>query len=139
MMLGFLIQLSAKSWTAWDDVNRVAQQHLRNGEPLPGMLASWVADVLAKNKKRKRPTQRGRPPKKGRNGTIVDIIEKLQGVDFSPYRNEATEHRRSGCEVVADAFGMKLKTVESIWQDHTNWLKITDAEREWVGLDLPLS
>ena len=139
MMLGFLIQTSATSRSDWDAVNLIAQQHLRNGAPLPGMLASWVADVLAK--KRKRPTQRGQPPKKKRNGTIVHVLKKLQEVGFHPTRNNEAPEHRSGCDVVAEAFGLKYKTVESVWRAFRKWETeaIAEAEWRWLGFDVVLT
>ena len=97
------------------------------------MLAFRVADIL--DGQWERPKRRGRPPEKARNRLIVEVIEKLEGVGVDPM---ATAHY-SGVDVVAKAFRMKRKTVETVWQDYKNWRDgkdITDAEWEWLGFPI---
>ena len=77
MLLAQLIWCSREIRAAWDGVSLIAQQLLRDGEPLPGEPASWMADVLAR--KRSRPTARGKDPDANfvRNRAIVDAVQWL--------------------------------------------------------------
>jgi hypothetical protein len=67
----------------------IAQQLLRDGEPLPGELASWMADVLAR--KCSRPTARGKDPDANfvRNRAIVDAVQWLVQQGFRATRSKA--------------------------------------------------
>ena len=139
-VLALLLRRSAAEPMAWDAVTLIAEQLHGRGETLPRELNDWA--VEATTGMRRRPTPRGRPPKKARNRTIVDVIKKLGDAGYHPTRNDATEPHHSGCDAVAVAFGLKYKTVESVWRVYTDWHskgEITDAEYEWLGWDLPPS
>ena len=141
-VLALLLKRSGSEPMTWDAVEQITKQLRRRGEPLPRELNDWVVDAFTGILPR--PNQRGRPPMKARNGTIVDVIKKLQDVGFHPTRNNSTEPR-SGCDVVVAAFSelgveRKYKGVESVWHGYTNWHakgKIARAEYEWVGHDYP--
>ena len=89
VLLAQLIWCSREIRAAWDGVSLIAQQLLRDGEPLPGELASWMADVLAR--KRSRPTARGKDPDANfaRNRAIVDAVQWLVQQGFRATRSKA--------------------------------------------------
>ncbi len=47
VILEFFIAESSKDKYAWDALKLIAEQHLRDREPLPDALADWLADWLA--------------------------------------------------------------------------------------------
>ena len=134
MLLAQMLWCSSAIRTAWDSVRLIARQRLRDGEPLPPELASWVADVLEDvskpraEKKRPRPTVRGRHAPDAyfvRNRAIVDAVQWLTHQGFRATRNkpveEACAEGGSACDAVGVAFGKeKYKAVEKVWTDSAN-------------------
>ena len=111
-LFGGLIERSKDSKLEWDAVSLIAQETLRAGEQLPQDLADWVADVLAGD--RPRPTT-GPQTTSYRNFLFCLAIRHLQHeFGLTPTRNE-TSDTDSGCDVVAEAAGVRYKTVESAW------------------------
>ena len=119
-----LIAYSDADSAAWDGVNVIAQQRLRNGEHLTGNLAAWVADRL--EGKRKRPAKRGPNPGTNdtRNRAVIYSVQYLhQHLGMNAMRNNTSGGPRacveggSACDVVGKVFGLNYKAVEKIWTD----------------------
>ena len=143
IVLSVRLQLSKENQREWDAVSLIAQQLLRNREPLPDALADWLADVLKED--RQRPKQRGRPRENmARNRAIVEAIKMLRAKGFEPFtRNPepagevASEKGGSACDEVGVAFGLdKYKEVENRWTKFRTWetKEITAAEWAWLGI-----
>ena len=142
MMLSLWIANSAKSRPYWDAVSLIAQQHLRNGEPLPDVLRQWLADVLADPRNGpKRPPGRYAPGEKQvRNGTLVEVIQMLVGKGLTATRTrakgeEACAGGGSACDAVGVAFELRYDAVRTVWETFRK--KPTRAESEWLGLNIP--
>ena len=76
---------------AWDTLSRLAQHVLRAGEPVPVELATWVADVLAGQ--RKRPAKDG-DPCGGRDAAMLACLGRLiRDHGLAPTRNQASPPR----------------------------------------------
>ena len=134
--LPWLIEKSKANMYAWNGLCMIASHLLDAGEPLPNLLASWVAGVLsdlgiesqgpariAYSKKIKRhPRPSTGSPLLLRDARIRAAIRDLR----SRYGLAATRSRsasptspgleqRSACDVVATATSMSYGNVERIW------------------------
>ena len=97
---------------AWDTLSRLAQHVLRAGEPVPVELATWVADVLAGQ--RKRPAKDG-DPRGGRDAAMLACLDRLiHGHGLAPTRNQASPPE-SACDAVASAWSLSYKAVERVY------------------------
>ena len=125
---------------SWDGVRLIALRMLRDPEPLPFALASWVADVLEDASKPKKEKKRPRPraPKKAtppvlhanylRDQLIAVSVLMLVNNGFTATRNKSTGRAcfegGSACDAVGVAFGlMGYKLIEGIWNARTVRLK----------------
>ena len=80
-----LIARSGETKLAWDSVSLIAQELLREGDPLPAELAEWVADVL--EGKRPRPTTGGRRPRAAETRMIyLAVYHVAERFDLKPTR-----------------------------------------------------
>ena len=126
---------------AWDGVNIIAQQLLRDGKPLPPELASWVADVLedvlkAEKKRPRGTTSRGQDPHATllRDNVIIHTVECLLLRGFNATRStkktgngpagKASAAAGSACDAVGEAFGMNYKAVERVWATDRAFKKV---------------
>ena len=112
--LGELIDRSGSAKLAWNAVSLIAQDALRSGEPLPPHLAEWTADVLAGA--RPRPTKGAQTTQERQVRMYLAVYDLRQRFGLRPTRNE-TSPPRSGCDVVAEAWGVNYKTVEGAWAE----------------------
>ena len=123
-----LIARSAVSRTAWDAVNLIGENALRNGDPLPAGLAEWMADVLSDQrececKARPRPPKRGDPVSNlaNRDRIIAGAVEHVaERFELYPTRSSTKGERctaagGSACDVVGAAATMGYKAIEGIW------------------------
>ena len=108
---------------SWDAVKLIAEDLLRDGEPLLPELAEWVANVLADGEK-SRPTQRGQDPdaKFNRNRSVMVAVRNLVSQGMTATRNKAGVNHAcfeggSACDAVGLAVNLSYKTVESVWCD----------------------
>ena len=119
-ILSNLISESKETKVAWDALDLIAQDLLREGKPLPPALAEWVADVLADQLVKKKEQRWPRPDKGAhrvahRNGRLCILISELRYLfDFNATRRY-DDPPESACDVVAAAMDMPYKTVEKIW------------------------
>ena len=118
--LAKLIEDSREKKSAWDALNLIAQDLLREGEPLPRDLAAWICDVLADQlaprgqKRRPRPS-RGSHRTAGRDWNFYFLVEELiKSGNLQATRNEVSQPW-SACDAVAIATGKPYKTVARIW------------------------
>ena len=133
--LGLLILLSGHAVSAWDGVNLIAQNLLRAGEPLPGPLAAWIADVVEdaqkpKKAKKKRPRPSG-PANANliRNFLMGTAILMLERSGLHATRNSSGDKKGyksagragagySACDAVGKAFDVGgYKAVEKVWTE----------------------
>ena len=121
--ISYLITESQEAQVAWDSLNQIAQDLLREGKLLPPELAEWVADVLADQwveEKRKKERRRRRPPKgarsqQNRDRQLCVLVSQLVCLfNLSAIRGYE-DPPESACDVVAAAMGKSHKTVEKIW------------------------
>ena len=126
-LLRDLIYSSTEIMAAWDGLNLIAEKLLLQGERLPPDLAGWVADRLALEPRRPRPTTRGQNPDANvpRNLAVMAAVRHLIKVNhwMKPTRrrklvgNEACFEGGSACDAVGIAAGLSYKNVEAIWTD----------------------
>ena len=146
--ISHLIAESQETRVAWDSLNRIAQDLLREGKPLPPQLAGWVADVLAdqlgKKSKKEREKRRPRPVKgaqrmHNRNRRLCILIGQLMCLfDFAATRGWE-DPPDSACDLVATAVGLSYKQVERIWNErerdldclHFSWDKQRLMEQDF--------
>lgn len=119
--LRLLIYCSKEITAAWEGLNLIAQEMVRNGEHPPPELAKWTAE------QRPRPTKRGPDPygDASRNQIIVITIEHLllesgmkatrNGLIDRIQRPEPCHEGGSACDAVGVAMGLSYKAVEKIW------------------------
>lgn len=136
-VLARLIQRSADEPVAWDAVNLIARDLLRDGEPLPSELAAWVADEL--EKKHKRPGRIGRNPDENvvRDIYIIQAVEVLVEKGLNPTRSHAISDQccakgDSACDAVGVAFRaafgmMSYRAIQRVWTKHRKTAK------EWAS------
>lgn len=118
--LSYLLAESQGIRMAWDSLNLIAQDWLREGKPLPPKLVEWVVEVLAdqlvKKKEQRRPRPRGGAQRlRDRDIVLCLLVGELRCLcDLNATRN-AGDPPVSACDVVAAAIGRPYKTVERIW------------------------
>lgn len=115
-----LISSSQETRWAWDGLNLIAQDLLREGKPLPPALAEWVADVLADQLVKKELKRRPRPGKGDQRLHNRDEILRIAiGHLRCLFALRATRSDGappvSACDIVAAVMGMRYKAVEKIW------------------------
>lgn len=140
--LDSMIEASAERPVVWDAVWQLALRLLRDGEPLPGELASWVADVLEEKRQRPNRGRPGRPRMWARDSAVVAAVKALEARGFQPTRNKsglekACAEGGSACDAVGVAFGIeKYKTVERVWSKFRKRekRKIPEAMLRWIGI-----
>ena len=117
-----LVWCSEEIAFAWDSLNLIARDLLRDGEQLPTELAEWVADRLDTN--RPRPSRRGQDPdaKVNRNRAVMVAVRHLTRQGMTATRNKGGLNRAcfeggSACDAVGVAANLSYKTVESIWSE----------------------
>ena len=121
-----LIRLSREHASAWDGVNLIAQDHLRNGAFLPSELAAWIASRIESNPTCPRPTRKGQGPdaKFSRDLSIVLAVLWLTEAGLSPATRggagKASVEGGSVCDAVGVAVGLSYKRVERLWTDTTS-------------------
>ncbi len=145
--ISYLITESQETQVAWDSLNQIAQDLLREGKPLPPELAEWVADVLADQwveEKRKKERRRRRPrggarSLQNRNRQLCVLVSQLMCLfDFAATRRWE-DPPESACDVVAAAVGLSYKQVERIWNErehdldglHFSWDKQRLMEQDF--------
>ena len=156
-LLADLIGSSEREAAAWDGVRLIALRMLRDPEPLPLALASWVADVLEdaskpkKEKKRPRPRapKKATPPSKpvlhanfARDWLVAVSVLALVNNGFTATRNKpiprACFEGGSACDAVGVAFGLRgYKQMEGIWNASTVRLRPHATPRLLGPLELP--
>ena len=123
-----LLASTDERW-AWEALNLIAQDLLREGTPLPPELAAWVADVLEDqflpdNKKKQgrqpRPRKRGPASEYERDQYICALVCHLGRYGLKPTRRKPGEGRAcveggSVCDAVGRAANLGYKAVESIY------------------------
>ena len=125
--LSGLIEGSGETKLEWDSVSLIAQELLREGEPLPAELAEYVADVL--EGKRPRPNK-GPMATSRRDATIFLAVDHVaQRFHLNPTRRRKPVEREalphccaeggSACDVVGAAFGVGYKVAERAWDQRS--------------------
>ena len=121
-----LIQLSREHASAWDGVNLIAQDRLRNGACLSSELAAWIASQMERNPTSPRPTRKGQGPdaKFPRDLSIVLALLWLTEAGLSPATRggagKASVEGGSVCDAVGVAAELSYKRVERLWTDTTS-------------------
>ena len=125
----YLLDDSRKIKGAWDGLNLIAQNLLREGQPLPPELAEWVADVLADQLVAKKGQKRRPRPGRGlrrwfnRDLLLCLLVSQLICLfDLNATRN-AGDPLLTACDVAAAAQGLSYKTVEKIWNNREPGMK----------------
>ena len=124
-MLPDLMSESKKTKVAWDALNLIAQDLLREGKRLPPALAEWVRDVLADQLVKKGPKQRPRPARgtnqmENRDAILRPVIGHLKCLFALRATRNAGAPPMSACDVVAAVMEMPYKTVEKIWNQRSS-------------------
>lgn len=125
----YLIKDSKTSKWAWDALNLIAQDLLREGRALPPELVEWVPDVLADQlvvgedqKRRPRPGEdtRSQHP---RDLLLCMLVDQLRCLfDLKATRNDSAPPV-SASDVVAAVQGLSYKRVGDIWRDRDSALE----------------
>ena len=140
-----LLTASATNKHAWDALSLIAQKLLRNGEPLPDALATWVADVLGDQHLRPKDKQRPRPRTGGspdalRNHIIWWAVRALwMKYDLLPTRSvngldDCCAEGGSGCDIVGAALAAmnykptSYKNIEKVWRNRP-WRRPTYSRK----------
>lgn len=124
----YLIKDSEKAKWAWDALNLMAQDRIREGKPLPPELAAWVVDVLAdqlvEEGQERRPRQ-GTEPRDlhPRDLLLCMLVDQLRCLFGLCAMRSYSAPPRSACDVVAAAQGLSYKRVEDIWNERDPVLK----------------
>ena len=123
------IETSRTDKYMWDGLRLAAIRHLREGHQLPDALAIWVADVLARKKRARRP--RGGSRNEARDRLICLAIHSVTvWFDLRPTRDVGVSQKcgpsgGSACDVVgAAAFPGEIayKRTAKIWENRDDWL-----------------
>ncbi len=120
------IKESHNDKSSWDALNKIAQELIRKGDPLPLKLAEWTADVLADQSTKRGHKKRARPGKGGHATAgrdwntyfLIDLLHKNWNI--TPTRNEVSD-AESACDIVAKATGIPYGTVARIWSTCSNY------------------
>lgn len=107
---------------AWVMLASMAGLLLQKDLPLPPAMRDFVIDVL--ERRCPCPPTRGRPPtsQTWRNVICLIVANLVEQFRLPATRNDASEHRMSACDIVAEAFGsLGLKpssyaSLKRIWQ-----------------------
>ena len=123
VLLQIDISMSAKSRESWDGCAEIARDLLREGKPLPAELASWVADVLDKD--RPRPLKRDEPVRSLFAGLVVEIASRYglkrhitRGVNGI---EKCCAEGGTAVDIVGAAYGIPYYTTAE-----QNWTRRTD-------------
>ena len=120
-LLQTLIEASPERKDAWDAANLIARGLIKEGRPLPPVLAEWTADVLVDRLSRRGEERRPRPARGGHAKGGRDLIARMEIANLcdkyglTPTRNKASEPR-SACDAVALALGENYDVIEAIWR-----------------------
>ena len=98
---------------AHDVCAHISAELLRRGDPLPVPLAAWAADVI--ERRQPRPTT-GAKNTAARDALIRFAVTDLRSRGIYPTGNEMSSYE-SGCEIVADAFGVSVDVANRVWAD----------------------
>lgn len=117
-----LCQTAPRDRNAWVMLARAAALLLQKDQPLPPMMRDFVIEVL--ERRCPCPPTRGRPPtsQTWRNVICLIVATLVERLGLPVTRNDASEHRMSACDILAEAFGaLGLKpssfaSLKRIWQ-----------------------
>lgn len=59
--------------------------------------------------------------KEARNAWICDMLRRYADDGISPTANDASEHGRSGCDLLANELGMSAEAVKKVWQSRQEY------------------
>ena len=125
--LPVLIQRSEGDRQIWNGLRLFVQQLLRNGDPLPNAVVSWVVEVLDGKR---------RQPRTGKENTfrdmfLIDAVQRLEDKGFNATRSKGQNKRSlevfkgccaeggSGCDIVGKALDMPwYRQVARVWDRH---------------------
>ncbi|MCY3887045.1 MAG: hypothetical protein OXG19_05000 [Chloroflexi bacterium] len=119
-MLAFFLALAARHPAFYEAVRLIASDQLKTGEPLDGVLRSWIGGAL-QGKKPKGP--RGRPKETERDLRIFAAVLVLQHLGFSPTLDDGKDRTPSGCGIVADVLVLSYNAVATVWTDQRGRLR----------------
>ena len=123
--LSRLIDESVEDKSSWDALSLIAQELMRESEPLPHKLAKWAVDVLADQCAKRGDEKRPRPgsggdARAGRDWNIYFLIDRLRTKwNINPTRNE-TSDPVSGCDIVAKASSLPYGTIARVWNERSH-------------------
>ncbi len=109
---------------AWHSLEAVAIDHLLSDLPLPRQLALWLA--LGLKGEIKKPATGAYATLYRDHGLARMVLALCRTYEMNPYRNDATEHIASACDVVRVALNLDYKLVAAAYRKCKD-----DVLRDW--------
>ncbi len=113
---------------AFDVLRFGAAQQISTGQTLPVQISLWIADFLLGKIERPAATA-GRHKSVGLHHQAFSLVEMLVQCGFTATRNDASSHRNSACDLVAEAMAQHDRKPNSYSGVRSIYLAIKSRRR----------
>jgi len=108
-----IIEDSKRSARYFDLLKEICANILEDGNTLSTPLAKWLSKHLRGQVER--PRKESSTKNSERNFLICQFVEELKNLGFDKTRNTDGKNPTSGCDVVAEAYGVSFESIKSIY------------------------